>query len=122
MRRPCQADPEAWYADDPADQAAAAKACRHCPVKAACLEAALVVEHGRGTTGRHGVWGGLLPAERTAVARRNGEKIRYRTAPSVACRSGHPFTPENTFYRSDGARQCRTCTRERRAARLAVAS
>ena len=110
MRRPCQADPEAWYADDPADQAEAAKACRHCPFKTACLEAALVVEHGRGTTGRHGVWGGLLPAERTAVARRNGEKIRYR------------FTPENTFYRSDGARQCRTCTRERRAARLAVAS
>ncbi|WP_393916337.1 HNH endonuclease [Halostreptopolyspora alba] len=35
-------------------------------------------------------------------------------APQVACRRGHAFTPENTITRSNGARKCRTCQRDRR--------
>lgn len=28
------------------------------------------------------------------------------------CKHGHEYTPENTRYRTSGARQCRTCVRE----------
>jgi hypothetical protein len=29
------------------------------------------------------------------------------------CPQGHEYTPENTYYRANGARHCRTCMRER---------
>lgn len=32
-------------------------------------------------------------------------------ARKTSCASGHEFTPENTRWRADGARQCRACTR-----------
>lgn len=32
---------------------------------------------------------------------------------SSACKHGHPWTPENTYTRSNGLRECRTCARER---------
>lgn len=31
------------------------------------------------------------------------------------CVNGHEFTPENTYVAPDGDRECRTCSRERRA-------
>jgi hypothetical protein len=30
---------------------------------------------------------------------------------SAACRAGHPYSAENTYRRSDGVRQCKTCNR-----------
>src|SRR5262245_41885349 len=35
------------------------------------------------------------------------------------CRKGHDYTPENTRYRPDGSRCCRTCHREQMRAYLA---
>lgn len=29
------------------------------------------------------------------------------------CKYGHPYTPENTYTREEGWRQCRTCMREK---------
>lgn len=61
---------------------------------------------------------------------RKRELTRYRAAklcselngtspPSIVsmvgggtCVNGHPRTPENTYYRSDGLRRCRVCRRE----------
>lgn len=52
-------------ADDVARAEATAKAlCRQCPVRAECLATALALAE------RHGVWGGLNPAERAALRMR----------------------------------------------------
>lgn len=65
-------DPDEWFpvsteADAARREAAAAIAiCRACPVRGACLELAL--RHW--TIGQHGVWGGLVAAERAALHRR----------------------------------------------------
>jgi WhiB family redox-sensing transcriptional regulator len=53
--QPCRVyDPELWFADSPADLERAKALCRGCPVRAACLTAALV----RGEYS--GVWGGEI--------------------------------------------------------------
>jgi hypothetical protein len=45
----------------------------------------------------------------------SGENNRRGLSPAALnarkthCASGHPFTPENTRYRLDGARSCRAC-------------
>ena len=65
-------DPDEWFpvsteADAARREAAAAIAiCIACPVRGACLELAL--QHW--TIGQHGVWGGLVAAERAALRRR----------------------------------------------------
>ncbi len=43
------------------------------------------------------------------------------TANRVACRHGHPYSPENTYVRKSGARACRTCRREQDARRRRAA-
>src|SRR5260221_12013145 len=63
-------DPDEWF--PVAKTAAAARAeavhalalCAVCPVRAECLE--LSLRHWR-TTGRYGIWGGLVEAERAAA-------------------------------------------------------
>lgn len=42
--------------------------CARCPVRAACLEDAMQYEGEFGTGGRSGVWGGLTPDQRAALA------------------------------------------------------
>jgi len=64
------ADPEIFFRahDDPATEAR--RTCAQCPVRADCLQFALDAGE------RHGIWGGLDPAERTALRR----KLRGRKA------------------------------------------
>ena len=65
-------DPDEWFpvsigAEAARREAAAAIAiCTACPVRDACLELSLR----RWTIGQHGVWGGLVAAERVALRRR----------------------------------------------------
>jgi WhiB family redox-sensing transcriptional regulator len=62
---PCAVGPaEAWWPsrDETTDAAAA---CRMCPAREACLAYAVAANE------RAGVWGGLLPAERRRLARRD---------------------------------------------------
>jgi WhiB family redox-sensing transcriptional regulator len=65
-------DPDEWFpvsvdAEGARREAAGAIAiCTACPVRAACLE--LSLRHW--TIGQHGIWGGLVPAERAALRRR----------------------------------------------------
>lgn len=63
--------PDEWFPVSITAEAArreAARAiaiCAACPVRSACLDLAL--QHW--TIGQHGVWGGLVPAERAALRR-----------------------------------------------------
>jgi WhiB family redox-sensing transcriptional regulator len=65
-------DPDAWFPisiDVEAARREAAGAiaiCADCPVRDACLELSLR----QWRIGQHGVWGGLVPAERAALRRR----------------------------------------------------
>jgi hypothetical protein len=47
----------------------------------------------------------------SAVNTRRGAK-----AMATHCKWGHAFTPENTYLRREGRRQCRVCGRERKRA------
>jgi WhiB family redox-sensing transcriptional regulator len=64
-------DPDLWFpvSANPAgarrEAAEAVAICRTCPVQEQCLE--LSLRHWE--IGRHGVWGGLLPAERADLRR-----------------------------------------------------
>ena len=49
------------------DYRPAQRICALCPVREACLSEAMLMERTNG--GRHGVWGGLTPDERAALAR-----------------------------------------------------
>lgn len=40
------------------------------------------------------------------------ENVRRRYADYDHCASGHPYTPENTYRRPSGHRDCRVCIRE----------
>ena len=64
---PCKTDPDLHFDDNRAPEAA--RMCRACPAREACLALALDMESGQGPTGRYGVWGGLTPAERAAFCR-----------------------------------------------------
>jgi WhiB family redox-sensing transcriptional regulator len=72
--------------------------CRTCPVKDACLQEAL-------DTGSRGIWGGTTEYERNGMKRRQRGVSPTRTH----CPKNHEYTPENTYWRTDGTRNCRTC-------------
>jgi hypothetical protein len=65
-------DPDDWFPVSPNPQTARREAdaaiaiCMACPVRAQCLE--LSLRHW--DIGQHGVWGGLVPAERAELRRR----------------------------------------------------
>ncbi|MFL2002166.1 HNH endonuclease signature motif containing protein [Microbacterium sp. A1-JK] len=54
------------------------------------------------------------------------ENMRRRAAAYVTCVNGHDFSPENTYIRPGGGRDCRQCIRRRvakhRARRRSVAA
>lgn len=62
------ADPEAWTGNPSHhDRGRAAQACRVCPVRAACLEDALLFESASAQY-RQGIWGGLSEEDRAALS------------------------------------------------------
>lgn len=90
--------------------------CGRCPVQNDCLKLALEL-------GEHGIWGGLTEEQRRAVEQRemvaqaalNRVKQREMVAQGAAnrvkdrCPAGHEYVRENTYWKADGARVCRTC-------------
>jgi WhiB family transcriptional regulator, redox-sensing transcriptional regulator len=68
MTVPCRRDPDAWFAEKASAMAEAARACRSCPAREACLRTALAWESGLGARYRFGIWGGLTPRQRAALA------------------------------------------------------
>jgi hypothetical protein len=71
-------DPDEWFpvSLDPEtarrEAAGAIAVCMSCPVRGACLE--LSLRHW--FIGQHGVWGGLVPAERAALRRQQPASVR----------------------------------------------
>ena len=65
-------DPDQWFPVSPdagkarQEAAAALAICRSCPVRASCL--AVSLQHW--DLGQHGIWGGLVAAERVQLRRR----------------------------------------------------
>jgi hypothetical protein len=119
-------DPDEWFpvsigAEAARREAAAAIAiCTACPVRDACLELSLR----RWTIGQHGVWGGLVAAERVALRRRwlasTPEYSRVLSIldriPAVAdpCtgQGSCPPAPRGSAVLSVTATQCSTLTRQ----------
>jgi transcription factor WhiB len=91
-------DPDQWYpvSTEPAqarhEAAAAIAVCTSCPVRAQCLE--LSLRHW--DIGQHGIWGGLVAADRAHLRRRRaaGHRGRRRTAgPGTIVRPLFPLLP-----------------------------
>lgn len=102
-----QTDPEAFFPEKGGSTREAKKTCARCPVAAECLDYA--IEHEE----RFGIWGGLSERERRKLmpaikgqAPANGNTFKTH------CVSGHEFTPENTYERPTGGRDCRKCLAE----------
>src|SRR5712664_49577 len=63
----------------------------------------------------------VRPSHLEAVSHRTNQRRGFGpvgiNARKVSCKSGHLFTPENTYYDKEGARHCRTCHRQQERAR-----
>jgi hypothetical protein len=80
-------DTELWYSTKPADRARAKGICVVCPVRAACLDAALDEERGQSKDYRDGIRGGMSAEERISERRRRTEaakRARRSTARAAA--------------------------------------
>lgn len=86
-RKPCEAQPDLWFSDDPADQLEAIEACQVCPLN---MFACRVL----GADEIHGVWGGVLkgrvrqvvqPATKTCGLSSCGREFVVRTASVKFC-------------------------------------
>jgi hypothetical protein len=69
-------DTELWYSTNPSERARAKGICVVCPVRAACLDAALAEERGQSKDYRDGIRGGLLAEERISERRRRTEAAK----------------------------------------------
>ena len=74
FRGPCANDPEMWFSHDAEEIAHAKAICSRCPMRDACLQAAL--DFGD----KEGVWGGLTPDERGRLVRKRQRKSRAKVA------------------------------------------
>lgn len=90
---PCTTDPDAWFSDEAAEQAHARALCGGCPIADTCLDGAIQRQEA------HGIFGGLDPVERNAVARLRGAPL------AGAWRHGEPAA-----YKAHGCR-CDACRR-----------
>ena len=78
---PCRThDPDLWFAESPADVEAAKALCAECPLRAPCLDGALVRAE------PWGVWGGqlVLAGEVVAFKRPRGRPRKHPVALAVA--------------------------------------
>lgn len=69
-----QLDPDFFFPSPGGDPRPISKVCdTKCDVKEKCLEFAMRMEYGTGVTSRHGMFGGMTPRERHALAKGRGE-------------------------------------------------
>lgn len=87
----CASEPDTWFPEPGAETTArrAKAVCATCPLREACLDLAMEAEGGSNGTWRHGVYGGLTPGDRYALAREEGRKGRSRAYTTLFCVRGH---------------------------------
>lgn len=91
-------DTEIWFIESEAAHDLAKSICVRCPVRDACLQAAIEIP------GTFGVWGGKTKRQRTVIAR--GVPRQRKTH----CIRGHEFTEDNTrISPTNGQRVCLAC-------------
>ena len=75
LRLPCRvSDPDLWFAESPADLEQAKALCAECPLRQACLAAALERAE------PWGVWGGEILDQGTVIARKRPRGRPRKTA------------------------------------------
>lgn len=104
-------DTEIWFGEDTVYVTKAKEVCAACPVKDLCREEAIRLH-------LKGVWGETTDPERETIRRKRRTPDPSKRKP--VCQKGHEFTPENTYQRPNGDRQCRVCQRSRKRARTAA--
>ncbi|WP_174248370.1 WhiB family transcriptional regulator [Streptomyces hoynatensis] len=72
-------DPELWFPPPGDNGIRAIRICRRCPVRRACLDAALAEEGTAGADRRHGIRGGLTPTARAQTQPRQAARDRAST-------------------------------------------
>jgi hypothetical protein len=88
-------EPDQFFSEAPANQAAALAVCEACPVTEQCRSYAI-------ETDSEGVWGGSTSADRRQT----------KTRPDNQCSKGHELTEDNIRWQGGGRwRTCRTCER-----------
>jgi len=85
--------------------------CQECPLRLACLDAAMNIEGRREAISRWGMWGGLDPIERHLLARRLGKKGEGRRRKPI----DHGTTGGYQAHHVRGEEACDLC-REAQAA------
>ena len=71
----CRTDPDAWNTSDPEAAAEARYACRRfCPLRDACLDAAMANEGALIAKFRTGIRGGMTPIERADRAKQTRQE------------------------------------------------
>jgi len=103
---------ELFFPDSPGPAATAKRICMQCEVRQPCLEYALATDE---PNAEHGIWAGLSPRERRALARKRGA-ARPAAGPAL-----YPGVATAEAARAAGVDK-RTIQRRRRAALEAVAS
>lgn len=109
-------DPDLYF--DEGSVGAALAACRTCPVRQQCLELAMTVEGGLSQYSRFGIYGGLNPEERAALAKK---RAKAGTAPRRVPRwEGRAVEPCGTraAYRRHARHKETPCSPCREAERL----
>ena len=79
------------------------------------IPARLTIDHvkARGCRSRMCCWPAHLEPVPRGVNSNRGDGPTGRNSRKARCGNGHKYTPENTFIRKDGRRDCRECMRDR---------
>ncbi len=92
--------------------------CQSCPVRLACLNAAIDIEGRAKPGGREGMWGGLDPFERAALARTTGAKSHKSRRQPVR----HGTSGGSEAHRKRGEKPCTLCVDAERTYRRDLAA
>lgn len=112
-----QTDPDAWFPEIGQNADHLRAICARCPGRQQCLDEAMRMEGSVGHTSRFGVWGGMTPVERAAMA--TGERHQPHIVESTGlCLHGHDTAKLGRYRRGGG---CVACSRARDARRREAA-
>lgn len=104
-------DTELWFSETDWCVTKAKDICAGCPVAERCREEAV-------SNRLRGVWGGTNEYDRERI--RRSRRVPDPSKRKTHCQNNHEFTPENTYLRPNGERQCKECARARKRAKAAL--